>query len=324
MGSLRVAPRDSRLSLFCRQYKYGNTNLELGFRLAKLCHVQNAQQSEYYSQLPEDNIPLQNTFPSPNDPPWHSVAAVGLWILSVLLILIVPSLFLLPYLASLDVPFSDSAEMMEFAKNDPMAVFLQIVAILPAHLLTLLAAWLVVTRLKSYSFREMLGWHSGGFKWWHYLLILGSFFVVAAIVGSYFPEQDNDLLRMLRTSRSTVYIVAFVATFTAPLIEEVIYRGVLYSAFQRAIGVPAAFLLVTFLFAVVHVPQYYPSFSTIALLTLLSLTLTAIRVRSQNLLPCIILHTLFNGVQSVFLLLEPLIKQPDLQTQSAVLFHLFK
>jgi membrane protease YdiL (CAAX protease family) len=105
-----------------------------------------------------------------------------------------------------------------------------------------------------------------------------------------------------------VYIVAFVATFTAPFVEEVVYRGVLYSAFQRWLGVPGALIITTFLFALVHVPQYWPSYSTIFLLTLLSLILTTIRVKTGNLLPCIIFHTIFNGLQSISLIAEPMAK----------------
>ena len=214
---------------------------------------------------------------------------------------------------------------MEFAKSDPTSIFLQLLAVLPAHLLTVLVAWLVVTRVRKFSFRRTLGWEMGGSKWWHFCLVLIGFFVVAGVVGYFVPEQENDLLRVLHSSRSAVYIVAFVATFTAPLVEEVVYRGVLYSAFQRTLGVPAAFLLVTSLFALVHVPQYYPSYSTIFLLGLLSLILTSIRVKTGNLLPCIILHTLFNGIQSVLLILETLTKSTDVPAPAAtLLLHLFK
>jgi hypothetical protein len=129
---------------------------------------------------------------------------------------------------------------------------------------------------------------------------------------------------MLQSSRSAVYIVAFIATFTAPIVEEVVYRGVLYSAFQRTLGVPAAFIIVTFMFAVVHVPQYYPSFPTIFLLTLLSLILTGIRVKTGNLLPCIILHTVFNALQSGFLLLEPVITKSGSADSAATFLHLIK
>ena len=282
----------------------------------------------------EDNLLSQTPAPSPqvpislavtpNNPPWGILEAVGVWIASILFILVIPTLFLLPYLATLKLPITDNEQLIEFAKTDPTSVFLQIFAIIPAHILTILIAWLVVTRIRKFSFRNTLGWESGEFRWWHYCIILGGFFVIAAVVGNYFPEQENDLVRILKSSRSAVYIVAFVATFTAPFVEEVVYRGVLYSAFQRTMGVPAAFLMVTFLFAVVHVPQYYPSYSTIFLLVILSLILTSIRVKTNNLLPCIILHTLFNGLQSVLLILEPFMAKPDVPQQAASVFHLFK
>jgi len=246
-----------------------------------------------------------------------------MWISSVLLILFVPAIFLLPYLAvRAKGSFMDNEQLIEFAKTDPTSVLLQIGAILPAHLLTVLLAWLIVTKMRKYNFREMLGWSSGGFRWWHYAVVLVGFGIVAAGISQVYPEQDNDLLKILRSSREAVYIVAFVATFTAPFVEEVVYRGVLYSAFQRAMGVPAAFLLTTFLFAVVHVPQYWPSFSTIFLLTVLSLILTTIRVKTNNLLPCIIFHTLFNGLQSIALIAEPLTRSAEVPNPTGVILKL--
>lgn len=210
---------------------------------------------------------------------------------------------------------------MEFLQSDATAVLLSIIAIIPAHVLTLVLAWVVVTRLRSFSFREMLGWQWGNFSWWHYVLILAAFFVLAAVVGHFFPEQENSLLKILRSSRAAVFGVAFLATFSAPIVEEVVYRGVLYSPLQRAVGVPLAVLIVTSLFALVHVPQYWPSFSTISLLTLLSLILTIVRVYSKNLLPCIVLHFIFNGIQSAALVLEPYLSNgvSDLQQPAAIL-----
>ncbi len=253
-----------------------------------------------------------------------AIAALLVWAMSVAFIAIVPALFLFPYLASLDVRISDAGQILEIAKSDPTAILLQIAAILPAHILTLLLAYIIVSRSRKFEFLKTLGWTSGGVRWWHYGLILGGFFAVAIVVGILVPEQDNEMLRILRSSRYAVYIIAFVATFSAPFIEEVIYRGVLYSAFQRAFGIPAAFLLVTLLFALVHVPQYYPSYSTIFLLTLLSMTLTALRVYSNSLLPCVILHTVFNGFQSVLLVIEPLITVPGQPEITGAVIDLIK
>ena len=317
----RLAPRDFRLYLFGLKSKTAKTNLELDGHLATLFEMQTDEKDEFYAQLPYPTDPEPvPAAPTPNNPPWSSGEAFGAWFVSVLCILFIPSIFLLPYLLMQDFSISDSNELAKFATNDMVAIIIQLLAILPAHLLTIVVAWFIVTRRK-FDFREMLGWQSGGFRWWHYLIILGLFFVTAAVVGSFFPEKENELIRILRSSRAAVFAVAFVATVTAPFVEEVIYRGVLYSAFQRTFGTAAGFILVTLLFALVHVPQYWPSFSTIFLLTLLSVILTSVRLYSNNLWPCIVLHTIFNGFQSILLIIEPYVPKPATSEQAIALVN---
>jgi membrane protease YdiL (CAAX protease family) len=280
--------------------------LEDAQHFAKLRPVQDATDKgeiEDFDEFQPVEIPFFH--PTPNAPHWNSIVAVAIWIASVLAIVIVPSILLLPYVISRRSALGTNEAIGELLKSDPTAIILQIIAIIPAHLVTLGLAWVVVTKLNQFSFRETLGWESGGMKWQHYLGILVFFFAVAMIVGNFFPEQENELTRILSSSRWAVYLVAFMAIVTAPIVEEVIYRGILYSAFQRTLGVGVAVAAVTLLFALVHVPQYYPSYSTISLLLLLSLILTLIRARTGNLLPCIILHTVFNAMQSILLILEP-------------------
>ena len=268
-------------------------------------------------EIPDSNNRLP-TPPTPNNPPWNSPIAVAVWFASVLAIVIVPAFFIIPYVLKESKDLGQTQALSEFLQSDPTAIILQIVAVIPAHILTLALAWIVVTRLKTFSFRQTLGWGSGGMVWWHYVAILIGFFAVAAVVGTYFPEQENELTRILRSSRSAVFLVAFMATFTAPLVEEVVYRGILYSAFQRSLGVWPAVVTVTLLFALVHLPQYYPSHSTMVLLLMLSLILTLVRVKTDNLLPCIVLHTIFNAIQSVLLILEPYLPKIDPQTTEAL------
>lgn len=306
-GSVTIARQAREIVSICFDWLHSN-------------HVQ-AEQDLISQRIPTPT-PGPPTGFGPNNPPWGTLAGFGVWICSILCILFVPAIFVLPYLA-LHRPRILGDALVEFAKTDPTAVILQIVAVLPAHLLTVLIAWFVVTKVRKYDFREMLGWRSGGFRWWHYLGILIGFGLVSVGVSELSPEQDNDLLKILRSSREAVYIIAFIATFTAPFVEEVVYRGVLYSAFQRSIGVPGAFLLTTFLFTLVHVPQYWPSYSTIFLLTLLSLILTTIRVRTNNLLPCIIFHTIFNGLQSISLIAEPLSTKTGVPNPTGLIVHLF-
>lgn len=276
---------------------------------------------EYATPVLKEKTETALTKPPPNDPPWNSLTAFGVWLASVVFLLVLGNILLLPYLLKQNIDFTNQAAILEFAKNDPTAVLLQVVATIPAHLLTLLLAWLVVTRFKKFSFRQTLGWEKGGFAWWHYPLILIGIFAVSAIVSYFVPEQDNDMMRILRSSRAAVFAVAFLATFTAPLVEEVVYRGIMYSAFQRTFGVAPAVFIITFIFAAVHFYQYWGSPSTIFLIVFLSLILTLVRVRTNNLLPCIILHTAINGIQSLILILEPYLNFGNPTEQPAALFY---
>lgn len=258
--------------------------------------------------IPEPFRPLGTGRPHPNDPPWGVAAAFGVWFLSVCFIAVIPALFLAPYAISQRSAYADGSELMQALATDPIAIGIQVAGVIPAHLLTIVLAWMVVTKGRLYSFKEMLGWRSGGMQWWHYAAIMLAIFGLALVVGTLIPEQENELTRILKSSRFIVFLVAAMATLTAPLVEEVVYRGVVYSALQRWAGVSTAVGLVTLLFAIVHLPQYYPSVSTMVLLTILSLILTLVRVKTGNVLPCIILHTIFNGLQSVLLIVEPYIR----------------
>lgn len=269
------------------------------------------ENEEFVPPPPPQEIPVAEPIFTPNNPPWNVWAAISVWFASVAFIVILPNLFLLPYIAAQELPIADEATLRQFVDTDPTAIVLRISAIIPAHILTLILAWIFITRLNKLSFRQTLGWSSGGMQWWHYFIILGGFYVAAAIIASVFPEQDNEMMRLLQSSRTAVYIIAFLATFSAPLVEEVVYRGLLFSALQRKAGGILAIVIVTFLFAGVHYFQYWGSPGTLIAITLLSLGLTLIRYKTKNLWPCIVLHTLINGLQSLFLLLQPYLPKEE-------------
>ena len=307
-------------------------NFELRAISDKLFLVQNEElnKNDYPEPLVSDlNSPAEESpvsdYPSPDNPPWNSLAAFGVWVASFFFIAIIPLLLLIPYAKYRGVNLIDSVVLGEFLQNDKSAILLGVIGVLPAHLLTLVLAWLVVTRFKKYSFRQTLGWEKGNFVWWYYPLIFFAIVAVSASVTYFIPEQDNELLRILRSSPAVVYVIAFLATFTAPIVEEVIYRGILYSAFQRTFGVVLAVIFVTAIFASVHFFQYWGSPSTIFLICFLSLILTLVRVYSKNLLPCIILHTIINGIQSIILVLQTFM--PDLipiQNKAEAIFFWLK
>jgi membrane protease YdiL (CAAX protease family) len=266
-----------------------------------------------FNQQPVENLsenkPLKilvNENLTPDNPHWSWLTALGVWLASIVF-LVLPSLFVLFYAAAKQIDIRNAEALKDFLLNDPTAILIQIILVIPAHLFTLGLAWFIVTRFNEFSFREALGWKWGGFKIWHNIIILVVFFLLAAGLTALIGEQDNELMRILRSSRSAVYVVAFLATFSAPIVEEVIYRGIIYSAFYKAFGLVTAVIVASTLFAGVHFLQYSGDIAALIMICLLSLVLTFIRVRTKNLLPCIVFHTVFNGIQSILLILQPYI-----------------
>src|SRR5262249_39622181 len=131
----------------------------------------------------------------------------------------------------------------------------------------------------------------------------------------------TDFEKILKLGYSVRVMIAVLAVVTAPLVEEIVYRGVLYYGIERAGGPTAAVVIVTFLFALVHVPQYWGSVATIAAILSLSFVLTMLRAWTGKLLPCVATHLVFNAIQAGMLLLAPeeaLKSQPDQAAFTAV------
>jgi len=245
--------------------------------------------------------------PDPDNPPWGFWGALGLMVLSIVLMLLTQVVFLIPYALSRGVKLD---AMADFLVKDPGAIFMALVSIPPAHLLTLGAAWLLVTRVGKYPFLRTLGWEWGrGLSLWRCaglaVLLLATGYGILYVAG----ECDNELERILRSSRAAALAAAFAATFTAPLVEEIVYRGLLYSALRRLIGVTWSVVVVFVIFAAIHVPQYWPCYGVIGMILLLSFVLTLVRARTGRLLPCVFIHFIFNGVQCVLLVLSPYLER---------------
>ena len=249
---------------------------------------------------------------TPDNPPWGVLEGLGLLIVSLVLMVVSSLAFLIPYVIYRKVQL---ANLAEFALKDPGAVFVQILSILPAHLLTLGVAWLIVTRAGKYPFFKTLGWEWGrGFTLWRCVgLAVGLLAVGMGIVWLTGPT-DNALERLIQSSRASALTTAFAASITAPLVEEIVFRGVLYSALRRLLGAAAAVAFVLLLFAGIHVFQYWPSYGVIFTILLLSVVLTLIRARTGQLLPCFVIHFVFNSIQAVFIVLSPYLERFSPQT----------
>lgn len=244
--------------------------------------------------------------PGPDNPPWGIAGAVLTWVASIALLFLIPNICVLPYLLS---RYRGVAATREILVADKTFIFLFVLGWLPAHLLTLALIWAVATRLGKRSIKGVFGWSwSPNFGLWRSAALAGCLFVLTFFLLALLGGQKTDLDRILESSRATAVTLAIIAVATAPLVEEMIYRGLLYSAFQKALGQWWAVVVVASMFAGLHVVQYWPNAAAISSITLLSVVLTLIRARTGRLLPCFVVHLIFNGIQSVLILLEPYIR----------------
>lgn len=239
------------------------------------------------------------------NPPWSLLAAVLTWIASVVL-LFLPQVFAIPYVA---LHYRNLQPTAETLLADKTLVLILIAGVLPVHLITLVIVWAIATRFGKFSIVQTLGltWNGKftlGRSIGLAIILYGAAFLLTVLFGG----QGTALDRLVESSRAAALMIAFLAVATAPIVEESIYRGILYPALERISGAKVAVILVTVLFAVPHVPQYWPNIAVIGSITLLSVALTVLRARTGRLLPCIAVHLVFNGIQSVIIVAEPYLR----------------
>lgn len=157
---------------------------------------------------------------------------------------------------------------------------------------TIVLAWLVAWRNEVRPALVKLG--SG--KWYFCAVAMGCVtFVIAhaAVTG---------LVRLLE-AESVVYSDSFVAlgygwwpvilvvSVYAAIVEELAFRGVIYSALQRVLDTKEVILVSSLMFMVIHLAV--PSFPH---LLLIGLALGFLRWRSGSIYPCMLLHFTHNSL----------------------------
>lgn len=261
-----------------------------------------------HQQVPEMVV----TTGAAGEPRWavwlDLLKAFGVWVASIILLLAVQLAFAIPYFAYRWV--TTGPPQFEDLTSDKALAFLSIASVLPAHLLTLGMIWLVVTQGRKVPF-----WPAIDFHWPKSVspaagvvvctLIAIVLFMIGATATYFWGGQRTQLDALVESSIPARMATAFIAVFTAPLVEELIYRGVLYSAVQRALGTAIAVGVVSLLFAGVHVFQYIDNIAVIAVITLLSFTLTLVRAKTGSVLAPFVIHLVFNAIQSVIIVLAP-------------------
>jgi membrane protease YdiL (CAAX protease family) len=241
--------------------------------------------------------PIAETAVTVDAPPWGVWTGLGVWLASVVLMLVLQLVGLVGYALIVD-----RGIMTDLAKGNitPAVILVSLVGTFAAQAVTLALAWLIVTRAGTRPFLTTLGWdwhpqfrlaHAVGLT----LLMLGFGWLASKAL----PHKETSIDKILEMGLAVRVTVAILATLGAPIVEEVVYRGMLYPAIERVQNTNVAVIVVTLLFWGVHVSQYYQSVAVLVSLFVLSLALTLVRAVTGSLLPCVVTHFLFNGVQAL-------------------------
>lgn len=141
----------------------------------------------------------------------------------------------------------------------------RVYVLIAAFFITYLAIFLIILYLAKG--RRKADWDTLGFRPFNFFRGLGSaatLFFAALVVNyiytlviiklGYSPPEDVVRRIPQLFGRGTVgFILAVVVVgLIAPIVEETLFRGFMYPAFRQRVGVVAAMLITSFLFAIAH------------------------------------------------------------------------
>jgi membrane protease YdiL (CAAX protease family) len=254
------------------------------------------QASAYPSAQPSSRFPTVE---------WNASTALVTWLLSVSAIFLTSTGAQLGWTAWFYLQHDTLPTAADLTTSRSLTLTL-ILSTLVAHTVTLAWCWQLIRRNSPQGWFQTLGldWCPSLRSRRGLLLVACGFaaplfLACGAWLERYLPNAKTDLDRILAQGPLIRMAIACVAALSAPLVEEVVYRGVVFGGLQRSVGMPLTVGLVTLLFFIVHVPQYWGGWAGLTMLALLSLTLTALRAATGSILPSIVLHYAFNGIQAI-------------------------
>lgn len=243
--------------------------------------------------------------PATAPPTWNVPMAFFNWAGSMAFSLLIPLLLTLIYAVLFRPEVLQELQKGRLAMTKPL-MLVQIVGIFGGQVLSLLLSWLIVTGVGKRSFGEALGLQWTAQFRLRQAIVLGlGMFLLSIAISFVLPKHETDMDMFLKFGLLVRIGLALVATIGAPIQEEIVYRGVLYTALEKSLGARWGVLIVSLLFWLVHVPQYWKSPATWVAVLLLSFVLTGLRAWSGKLLPCIATHLIFNGIQGVLIIFAP-------------------
>ncbi len=261
----------------------------------------------------------------PDDPPWGVTTAA----------LMLALFYYMPWLL-----YETARGYFRLTGSRPSQTFATVFSLshlLVSHLIVLGVCWVVVTRAGRRPFFGTLGWgwprhfelkkHHSDESYSARRVTVLACFALAGLSKQpviFFPGAETEFEKALFSTVPDTVVTTLAAVTTAPLVEELLFRGLLYPALRRllrrhrlgrqgvgtallrkfaregvSIATLAAVLAVTVLFTAVHVRQYGSpeglNGGMVASVVLGGLFFTSLRAYTKSLLPSYVMHLIVNA-----------------------------
>jgi hypothetical protein len=130
-------------------------------------------------------------------------------------------------------------------------------------------------------------------------LAAAAFIVVAVSALAFIPGPETQADKLFNSSDLSKYVISASAVVVAPLLEELLYRGLLFGAFERAFDKSFAIIFSTVLFTFVHWGQSSgdlgePNWGRILSILVLAITCSGLRAYTNRIAPAYFAHLGYN------------------------------
>jgi uncharacterized protein len=150
-----------------------------------------------------------------------------------------------------------------------------------------------VRMVKEQAFKQLLAWGLTGGTLSLSVQYLWS--KIQIYVFDFIPASLNTN-QILNTVKSSPGMIVFIC-LVCPILEEIVFRKMIYDSLKRRIGVLAAASVSAFLFSLIHF-----DFANLLVYMLIGLIFSWIYIKSKNILASIVAHVLMNSVVLIILM----------------------
>lgn len=165
----------------------------------------------------------------------------------------------------------------------------------------------IVVSLIGYGargWRPLVGWNAwtSWRAWWIWglaLVMVGYSLGATVALAHFFPSFDATI--RLPEGKTWGLLFLLLASVLAPIGEEMLFRGWMYTSLRASFGVAAAMLVVSVLFALAHWEQTH--LYALAVFPV-GLGLAWIRERTDTIKASIVVHGLYNGIAALLLFFQ--------------------